>query len=259
VRISFALGLKVDAAAVAAQGGSPTVRHRRGRPSRGVRCCLCFDRVSVGRATKARRQMRLGWLVVAVAASAVRVAHADNWGVSAPEHGSVSVRPDDLAAGPRAGTVTSIAAAVRVDDRGGIRRVGSTRSTAASSTSASAATRTRRSVGVRGFGPSPTPALAAVVVPRGDGFQWADAGVGAATAIAATMLLAVCVPETWVRLDLDRRRSLRAGFEGFDSRREIDRVGAGYCAWVLQAGAAADRLAAGSTIATGRYAASSYS
>jgi hypothetical protein len=146
-----------------------------------------FDRVSVGRATKARRQVRLGWLVVAVAAFAVPVAHADNWAVSAPEHVSVSVRPDDRATGPRAGAVTSIAAAVRVDDRGGIRGVGSTPTP--SSTVASAATRPDNRAGVRAVGPSPIPASAAVVVQRVDNFQWADAGVGAAIAVAAMMLL----------------------------------------------------------------------
>jgi hypothetical protein len=43
-------------------------------------------------------------VVVAVAAFAVPVAQADNWGVSAQGNGSrVSVRPDERATGPRSG------------------------------------------------------------------------------------------------------------------------------------------------------------
>jgi hypothetical protein len=148
-----------------------------------------FDRASVGRGmTRGRRTMRLGWLVVAGAAFAVPVAHADNWGVPPPEHATVSVRPDDRTAGPRADALTAIAAPVRVDDRGGTRGVGST--SAARSTSATALSRPDDRVGVRGFGPAPSPAAAAVVVSRVDSFQWADAGIGAASAVAAMMLLA---------------------------------------------------------------------
>ncbi len=150
-----------------------------------------IDRAPVGRATKVRRQMRLGWLVVAVAACAVPVAQADNWGVSPSEHGSgVSVRPDDRAAGPRGGALTLAAAGVRADDRGGIRGVGSTHATAASSTFASAATRPDDRIGVHGFSPAPTPTNTAAVVLRIDNFQWADASIGAAIAVAAMMLLA---------------------------------------------------------------------
>jgi hypothetical protein len=148
-----------------------------------------FNRASVGRRmTRGRRTMRLGWLVVAGAAFAVPVAHADNWGVSPPEHATVSVRPDDRAAGPRAGALTAIATPVRVDDRGGPRGVGST--PAARPTSATAPSRPDDRVGVRGFGPAPSPTAAAVVVSRVDSFQWADAGIGAASAVAAMMLLA---------------------------------------------------------------------
>jgi hypothetical protein len=151
-----------------------------------------FERLSEGRAPKARRRMRLGWLVVAVAAAfTVPVAHADNWGASA-ELSSVGVRPDDRAAGPRTDALTSIAVARRADDRGGIRGVGSTPSSVAGPTSATAAPRPDDRVGVRGFGPTPTPtpAAAAVAVQRIDNFQWADAGIGAATALAAMMVLA---------------------------------------------------------------------
>jgi hypothetical protein len=148
-----------------------------------------FDRISVGRPSTARRKMRLGWLVVVVAAFAVPVAHADNWGASAPKRGGVSARPDDRAVGPRARAVTSIAA-VRVDDRGGIRGVGSAHSPAVGATLASTTTRPDDRVGVRAFGPAPAVTAAAAVVPRVDNFQWGDAGIGAAIAVAAMMLLA---------------------------------------------------------------------
>jgi len=147
-----------------------------------------FDRASVGRRmTSGRRTMRLGWLVVASAAFAVPVAHADNWGASPAEHATVSVRPDDRAARLRAGAFTAIAASARVDDRGGIRGAGST---AAGPTSAAALSRPDDRVGVRGFGAAASPTVVAVVVSRVDSFQWADAGIGAAGAVAAMMLLA---------------------------------------------------------------------
>jgi hypothetical protein len=150
-----------------------------------------FDRAPVGRASDARRLMRLAWLVVAVAAFAVPVAQADNWGVSAPRNGGgVSVRPDDRAAGPRSGAQRLAVPAVHADDRGGVRGVGSTHSTAASSLVASAATRPDDRVGVRESGPAPTLIAAEVVAPQIDNFHWADAGIGAAIALAAMMLLA---------------------------------------------------------------------
>jgi hypothetical protein len=148
-----------------------------------------FDRTSVVRPSTARRKMRLGWLVVVVAAFAAPVAQADNWGASAPERGGVSARPDDRAVGPRARAVTSIAA-VRVDDRGGIRGVGSAHSTGVGATLASTATRPDDRVGVRAFDPTAAVTAAVAVAPRVDKFQWGDAGVGAAIAVAAMMLLA---------------------------------------------------------------------
>lgn len=54
---------------------------------------------------------------------------------------------------------------------------------------AAAATRPDDRVGVRGSGPAPI-LTAAEVVALPDSFHWADAGIGAAIAVAAMMLLA---------------------------------------------------------------------
>jgi hypothetical protein len=116
------------------------------------------------------RSISLLLLVGVVAALSVPVAQADKWGGSGARAGGVSVRPDD-SRGPRTVAPTPAPRGIRPDDRGG--NLGPTGD-------------------VSGLGP-PTPAIvigAKTVVTRVDDFHWLDAGIGAATTVAAVTLAA---------------------------------------------------------------------
>jgi hypothetical protein len=122
------------------------------------------------RRSRLPRFVSLVLLVAAVGALSVPVAQADRWGASRASAGHVNLRPDDRS-GTRTVASASAPRGIRPNDRGG--SLGPTG-------------------GIRGLGPVTPPIVsdAKTVVVRVDDFQWLDAGIGAATTIAAGILAA---------------------------------------------------------------------